>query len=143
MAMSTSKYWGGVHKEAKLRLGEGVELVAKCVFLDTGAIDEDYISSAFIKYHYKELEKFIVRERTVIKLADDSTVVELPGYVDAQVVFTDHLGVDHVGGSRLRILKGGAKDMIIGLNSLCSKFFEFLWSHCVVCQKINSNQNRP
>ena len=125
MAMSTSKYWGGVHKEAKLRLGEGVELVAKCVLLDTGAIDEDYISSAFIKYHYKELEKFIVRERTVIKLADDSTVVELPGYVDAQVVFTDHLGVDHVGGSRLRILKGGAKDMIIGLNSLCSKFFEF------------------
>ena len=63
MAMPTSKYWGGVHnKEAKLRLGEGVELVAKCVLLDTGAIDDDYISSAFIKYHYKELEKFIVRE---------------------------------------------------------------------------------
>ena len=32
-----------------------------------------------------------------MRLADNETCVELPGYVDVQVVFTDHIGVDHPG----------------------------------------------
>lgn len=73
------------------------------------------------------IKKYVVRERSVVKLADDSTHVELPGYIRAQVVFTDHLGRDHVGGCKLRILGGGAKDLIIGLGSIRKFYLEFLW----------------
>lgn len=125
MSMSTSMYWGGVHKTAELRLAGGEVVVADVCLLDTGAIDEDYVSTDFIRKNYDVFKKYLVRDRSVVRLADNKTLVELPGYVDVQLVFTDHLGVDHPGGSRLRVLRGGAKDLIVGLRSICSKFFEF------------------
>lgn len=77
---------------------------AKVALFDTGAINDDYVSAEFVKKNYDMIKKYVVRERSVVKLADDSTHVELPGYIRAQVVFTDHLGRDHVGGCKLRIL---------------------------------------
>ena len=128
MGMSTSIYWGGVHKRAELRLAGGEVVVADVCLLDTGAIDEDYVSTEFIRKNYDVFKKYLVRDRSVVRLADNKTLVELPGYVDVQLVFTDHLGVDHPGGSRLRVLSDGAKDLIVGLKSICSKFFEFFWT---------------
>ena len=118
-----------------------------CLF-DTGASMENYISQSYVDKHIDVFSEFIMDHKSVVRLGDSVTTVDINQIVTLTVTFLDNNSITHEAILNFSIMHIVHIDMIIGVNSILFSLFDLFIdmlkvarNNIVNIKKISSGKN--
>jgi hypothetical protein len=115
---ATSK-WKATHMKAKASVdGENFFDVGVALF-DTGASDENYISTTVIKEH--GLQELVESASSSVRVAD-GRVIQITGKIKLHLKFVDEGGNPNEAALTLMVLEGLSLSLVIGISSIMTHF---------------------
>ena len=119
---SCKEFRAAAHRCGVIVNSDSEEIDVDIVLFDSGASSNNFISDKFYKRYERFLEKDVIYNKLIVRVANGQKVV-IPGYVPVKIVFKDH-DKEYEAWVKLYILKGMTKDIIIGLPTICEHFSE-------------------
>ena len=112
-----------MHREGVIEIEDSKIKVNKVLF-DSGALHSDYIAATFVKKHRKELEPFIYKAESIVRLGDNQTLIKIKERIKIIITFKGGNGITYSASINPCIFDTTGNDLIIGLPSIATNFAE-------------------
>jgi hypothetical protein len=131
-----------MHKSGNVIIDNNSYIINECLF-DSGAESDNFISQSFIDMNCDILTEFISSHKSIVRLGDSKTTVNITQVITLNVTFVDNNFITHEATLNFLIMPISHIDMIIGINSILYSLFDFFIDMLKVARSNIKKYNNP
>jgi hypothetical protein len=131
-----------MHKSGNVIIENNSYIINECLF-DSGAESDNFIAQAYIDTNCDILKEFISPYKSIVRLGDSKTTVNISQLITLSVTFVDNNFKTHEATLNFFIMPISHIDMIIGINSILYSLFDFFIDMLKVARDNIKNNPNP